>query len=363
MVDDAGGHEEPGLEGGVVDDVEDTRHGRQGSADTKKDGDQTQVADGRIGQQPLEVMLEEGDDGPGDQGQHAKARHQVVPFPGAGQGREEARQEKDPRLDHGGGVQVARDGGRRRHGMGQPEMEGELGRLGEDPQQDQQQGGDIEGMGADQVPGGQHDAQVITAGHPAQEQDAAQQGQTPSPGNRQGHARPGPGILPLAPVADEQEGTQAGQFPEHQHLDQVFGQHHSEHGAHEEQQVGIETPQVVLRGEVIAGIEDDQGPDPQDEPGEEEPQPIQAKGDIQARRREPGEMFEVRLSRHQGVEEGEDEDGRHQHDQQGEQDRRRTAQPAAPGYSRRPQERQQHGQGQGHAHVATLTVMGESLQA
>ncbi len=45
VVDDAGGHEQRGLEGGVVEDVEDRGDDGQRRADADQQGDQPQVAD------------------------------------------------------------------------------------------------------------------------------------------------------------------------------------------------------------------------------------------------------------------------------------------------------------------------------
>jgi hypothetical protein len=141
VVDDAGGHEQAGLEDGVVDDVEHPRHRRQGCADAEQRGDQAQVADGGIGQQTLQVVLEQGGDGADEQRQQCQyAAHQHGPVMGTRQGREQARQQEHAGLHHGGRMQVGGNRRRRRHGVGQPEVEGKLGRLGEGAQQDQDQG-------------------------------------------------------------------------------------------------------------------------------------------------------------------------------------------------------------------------------
>jgi hypothetical protein len=255
---------------------------------------EAQVADGGIGQQTLQVVLEQSDEGADEQGGQADAAHQMGPLPGAGQGREQPRQQEHPGFHHGGRMQVGGNRRRRRHGVGQPEVERELGRLGERPQQDQDQGGQIEGMGADQVARGQNLRQFVTAGDFPQQQDAPQQGQPAHAGYRQGHAGAVAGFLAFLPVADEQEGTQAGQLPEDQHLDQVFRQHHAQHGTHEQEQIGVKAAQAVPLRQVIAGIDDDQQADAQDQAGEHQAQAVQAEGEVQSGGGHPGQALHQR---------------------------------------------------------------------
>ncbi|MNT50274.1 hypothetical protein D3C72_1871880 [compost metagenome] len=93
----------------------------------------------------------------------------------------------------------------------------------------------------------------------------------------------------MAPEADEEERRQAGQLPEHQHQQQVLGQHHPEHGAHEQQQEGEEAPHGLFFRQVVAGVEDDQQADAEDQQGEEETQAIEAQAETQAEPRQPGQ--------------------------------------------------------------------------
>jgi hypothetical protein len=59
VVDDAGAHEQARLEGGVVDDVEHPGHHRQRLVQPEQQRDQPEVADGAVGQQALQVVLED----------------------------------------------------------------------------------------------------------------------------------------------------------------------------------------------------------------------------------------------------------------------------------------------------------------
>ena len=59
VVDDAGRHEQRRLEGRVVHDVEDRRDHGERAVEPEQQRDQPEVADGRIGQQALQVVLED----------------------------------------------------------------------------------------------------------------------------------------------------------------------------------------------------------------------------------------------------------------------------------------------------------------
>ena len=127
VVDDAGRHEQRGFEGRVVDDVKHPGHGGERRADAEQQGDQPQVTEGGISQQALEIVLEQGDERAQQQGDQSHAADQPGPFGRAGQGRKQPRQQEHPRFHHGGRMQVGRHRRRRRHGVGQPEMERKLG--------------------------------------------------------------------------------------------------------------------------------------------------------------------------------------------------------------------------------------------
>ncbi|MCY1404336.1 hypothetical protein D9M71_195420 [compost metagenome] len=92
----------------------------------------------------------------------------------------------------------------------------------------------------------------------------------------------------MPPEADEQERRQAGHLPEHHHQQQVFRQHHTEHGAHEQQQEGIETPAALVLAQVVAGIEDHQQTDAEDQQGKQEAQAVQTQAEVEPQIRQPG---------------------------------------------------------------------------
>ena len=233
MVDDAHGHEQGGLEGGVVDEMEDPGYGGQRRVQAEQQGDQSEVADGGIGEQPFEIMLEQGLIGSEEQGREPDPAHQEEPGVGPGQHRIQPGQDKDARLDHGGRVQVGADRGRSLHGVRQPEVEGKLGRLGEGPHQDQKQCRQVEPVRPDEFARLQDGGYPEAAGDVPQEQEPGQHGQATGAGDNQGHEGAPTGSLAMAPEADQEVGTERGQLPEDHQQQQVVGQDHPEHGPHE----------------------------------------------------------------------------------------------------------------------------------
>ena len=127
MIDDAGSHKQGRLEHRVIDDVEHRRHRRQICTQAQQQGDQTQMAHRGVGQEAFQVVLEQGDVGAHQHGGHTGERDRHKPGIGPRQHRIKPRQQKDTGFHHGGGMQIGRYRGGRRHGMGQPELEWKLG--------------------------------------------------------------------------------------------------------------------------------------------------------------------------------------------------------------------------------------------
>jgi hypothetical protein len=152
VVDDAGGHEQRGLEDGVVDDVKDAGDHRQRRVETEQQGDQAQVADRRVGQQALDVVRKSADRRGVDEGHRAGAADQPEPQVAAAERRVQAGEQEDAGLDHRRRMQVGRYRRRRRHRVRQPEVEGKLRRLGERAEQDQDQRRRVERVRANRSP-------------------------------------------------------------------------------------------------------------------------------------------------------------------------------------------------------------------
>ncbi|MNV27203.1 hypothetical protein D3C71_1183430 [compost metagenome] len=245
------------------------------------------MGDRRIGQQAFEVMLEDRVPGADQQGDRPDAADRIEEQIGAGQRRVQPCQQEHAGFDHRRRMQVGRDRRRGGHRVRQPEVERELGALGEDAGQDQEQGIRVQRTGADQIAGGEHRIQFEAAHDAADQQHAAEQGQAAAAGDHQGHPGTLAGILTVRPEADQQERADAGHFPEHHQQQQVAREHHAQHGAHEQQQVAVETVGAVAGTEVVVGVHHHQRTDGQHHAGEHPGQAVQAQREGQADLRYP----------------------------------------------------------------------------
>ena len=269
----------------MVDDVEYRCHRCQFGTHTEQQRDQAQVADGGMRQKPFQVVLEHGHVGANQQSCHAGKTDHVEPLFGTSQCRVQTRHQENAGLDHGGGVQVGRNRRWRLHGMGQPEMERELGRLGKRAQQYQRQGDGVHGVGFDNIAGGQHIVQFKTADNVADDQNAREQRQPTATGHRQRHAGATTSVLFVVPETDEQERGETGQFPENHHQQEIAGEYDAQHGAFETEQQRVKLPDILGRLQVIAGIENDQHANNQNQQCEQQRQSIEAEAEGNADRR------------------------------------------------------------------------------
>jgi hypothetical protein len=163
--------------------------------------------------------------------------------------------------------------------MRQPEVKRELRRLGERAKQDQHQRERIPRVGANLLAGAQDHIEGIAADDLAEQDDAAEQAQAPHAGHGQRHARALPRIGALVPESDQQERRHAGQFPEHDHQDQVVGQHDAEHGSHESEQECVESRGRIFGRQVVARIQHDECANPEDHQRERPRKTIHAKAE------------------------------------------------------------------------------------
>ena len=246
VVNDARGHEEGGLEGRVIEDVEHRDQCAKGRACAQQHGDQAQLADRREGQERLEVVLEQRDHRAQNHGDQPRRGDDHEPFRRAGQDRPKPRQQENARLHHRGRVQIGGHGCRRGHGVRQPEVERELCRFGETAQQDQQERRHIERRGLDGLAVLQDVAEVVAARDVAQDQHSADQRKPARTGHSQRHARTLAAFGQVFPIADQQEGRQRCQLPEDQQKQDVVRQDDPHHRALKEQQVGEEFAHVIV---------------------------------------------------------------------------------------------------------------------
>ena len=102
MIDDPGGHEQRRLEGGVIGDVEDCSDQGKWRAHAQQRCDQAKMADRGIGQQTLEVALEQGGIGTDHQGDEAGESDDPEPAVRPRHYRPEPHQQEDTRFHHSG---------------------------------------------------------------------------------------------------------------------------------------------------------------------------------------------------------------------------------------------------------------------
>jgi len=167
-------------------------------------------------------------------------------------------------------------------------MEGKLGRLGEGTQKDKQQGRDIKGMGADDIAHTEDYRDLVTAGNMAEEEKPGQHCQPASTGDCQSHSRALAGFGALVAEADEQKRAEGCQLPEDKELQQVVGEDDADHGPHEEEQRCKKATGVIILGQVIVGIEDNQQTDSEDQQDKQGGQSVHPQDEIETGLGQPG---------------------------------------------------------------------------
>ena len=142
-------------------------------------------------------------------------------------------------------------------------------------------------MRADHGSGCEHSIEVIAADDMPEHQYAGEQAESAGRRDDQRHARAIPRLRSLVPVADQQEGEEAGQFPEEDQLDQVAREHDAEHRAHEGEQEGEEARYGIGGGHVVAGVQHHQEADAGDQRGEHPCEAVHPQVELEAELRNP----------------------------------------------------------------------------
>ena len=259
----AGAQEEHRLEEGMGDQVEHARH--RGPA-THGQHHVAELADGAVGQTFLEVHLGEGNRGPQEQGDGSNDGHDDLHFREGHIDGLEAGHQKDARRHHGCRVNQGRDGGWTLHRIGQPDMEGELGRLRHRSHEHQQAEQDRDAVGdasgADRLLEAHTDLfKAEAAGGPEQSEDAQQEAEVTDAVHHKGFLGGIGGAIAVVPEADEQVGAHAHQLPEHIDLQQVGADHQPKHRTAEQGQIGEEADIAFVVGHVAVGVDHHQDGD------------------------------------------------------------------------------------------------------
>ena len=217
--DRTGRKEQQRLEEGVSDQVE---HAGHIGAHPDRRHHETQLRDGRVGQNLLDVILPNGDRGGEERRHRADHRHNVLRIRHQRVERPGTRHQVDACRDHGGSMDESRDRGRAGHGIRQPDVERDLGGFAcHTDQQEQGDGQDDARLAGSHLLRHSEDfAELDTAKGPEHgegRQQEAEIADTVGDHGFLGRIRVGPGRPPerihLIPEADQQERTQAHALP------------------------------------------------------------------------------------------------------------------------------------------------------
>ncbi len=101
----------------------------------------------------------------------------------------------------------------------------------------------------------------------------------------------------MSPKADQQEGREARQLPEHQQQQHVLRKDDAQHGGHEQHEQSIKSADAVLRGQVITRIENDEQPNTKNQQPKHEAQPVEPERKIEPEVRQPPPTLEKLFAR------------------------------------------------------------------
>ncbi|MNG95460.1 hypothetical protein D3C79_544990 [compost metagenome] len=271
--DGTGGEEQQRLEEGVGHQVED---GPFPGADPQGQEHVAYLAHGGVGQNPLDVGLDQG----GEAGQYQRdgtdQGHQMQDLRGQQEQTMGAGDEVDTGGHHGGRVDQRRDRGRARHGVCQPGLQRQLGGLA-DRAAEQHQAGERQGRGAlGKHRGCAHQQLVDVEGaelaveheEPDGEEDVT------DPGHHE-RLEGGGAVGRVAVVeADQQVAAQPHPFPAQVDEQQIVGQHQEHHAGDEQVGVGEEARIALFPAHVPGGEQVDEETHPGHHPEHGERQPI-----------------------------------------------------------------------------------------
>lgn len=231
-----------------------------------------------IGQDALQVVLLPCDPRAHDHRRHAHRNQADRPPRRIPQHRRQPRQQIDARLDHRCRVQIRAHRRGRGHRPRQPEMEGELGRLGKRARQDQEQDRAVQRMRLDAARVRQQRGHFIAAPHAAQQHQPSQQCQPAAPRHQQRLQRGVARLARLVLRADQQIRTDAGQFPKQEKGEQIARSDQPHHRDHKDRDDDEKARQPTVAGQIRPAVEEYQRADATDQQRHEQGQPIHVKG-------------------------------------------------------------------------------------
>ena len=241
--DGAGTEEEQSLEPGVGEEVE---HARLAVDEADGHHHVAELGKGRVGEHALDVVLLGGHQCGDERGDSASPGDDVAGLEAfevfKAEGELQAEEHVNARRDHGGGVDQSGNGGRAFHGVGQPDVERELGGLADGTAEDEEHGGrkyaaEDRGIGGvEGIEAAFHRVESEAARDSPQHEDADHETEVADAVAEEGFFRRIRRGVFLVPVTDEQVGAKSDQLPEDEGHDEVVRQHDAGHRKHEQRQ-------------------------------------------------------------------------------------------------------------------------------
>ncbi len=313
--DDAGAEEKAGLGQAVHEDEEERAGdaGRVGHAEAEEDI--ADLADRRVGQDALEVVLHGGRARGDEARKDDEDRDGLLPA-----GREleavdeEAGEGVDADLDQDGGVEQGRDRRRGDAGVREPRVERHRGRLREHAEEDEEDGR----AGDGRAPHGR-DVEGVRGAVDLDEAEEHDHGA--EEGHQEGLVGLDDEVRP-AVEADEPPAADGDDLPEEVEEDQVAGEDEAHHRADEEEDHQVVFVLVLVVMDVAEGVDDDEEADERGNAGHEDGQGVEDEDEVEAEDERPAEDP---VPAAQG-----------ERDERQGQDRRRGADQDGPGRSGRP---------------------------
>ena len=253
--DGAGAQEQQRLEERMGRQME---HRRRRAVEANGHHHVAELRERRIGQDALDVVLLDGDDGGQQGGEPANPRDDLQRM-GAGdiEQEEHAAKHVHARGDHRRGMNQGADGRGAFHGVGQPDVQRKLRALAHRAAEDQQAGGRRQRAQGLRV-GGQglldHVELQGAEGRPDR-QDAEQEPEVPQTIGDEGFLACVRRRRSFKPETDEQVAGHADQFPEDEELKEVVGQHDAEHREGEQAQAGEIAREPAVLAHVAPGVD------------------------------------------------------------------------------------------------------------
>ena len=285
MHDTPGGQEEEALEEGVGIQVE---HSRRVSTNPAADEHVTDLRDGGVGKHSLDIVLGERHGGCIDGGQGSDDSNDLKSHPRESEEEVHPGDHVNASRYHGGGVDESADGSGAFHGIGKPDVEGDLGRLSCCTHEEEE--GDQGGQTLGDCPSMNSfidDSELAAPDVDEDEKNSQDKGGIADTVDDEGFFAGVSGRVPLEPEPDEKIGAEPDSFPSDKHENEVGGHDQDEHGECKEVQVSEIARVSLVVPHVADRINMDEEADSGDDKGHDRRQGVELEGEVGA---EPADL-------------------------------------------------------------------------